>query len=252
MHAYKKYRITGCAFGRYTMKTNEKKQSVLQRLKSELISKLSVRRTVVYFLGFLLIAVGVSISTKSSLGVSPVNSIPYTVCLLTGFEQGMCTTVFFLLLIVVQFLISPKDFSILSFGQMVCSFVFGWFVTLANFCMAGIPVPESYPLKMLYIIISLFFIAVGVFLYINADLLPLPAEGVMLAFSRRTGIAFHTCKVGFDCSVVVIAALISLIVRGELIGVREGTVIAAVFVGVLIKPIAKFFLRRLRVFLGME
>lgn len=231
------------------MKINEKKQSGLFRLKSDFLNKLSVRRIAVYFLGFFLIALGVSISTKSSLGVSPVNSIPYTVCLLTGLEQGMCTTVFFLFLIAVQFLISPKDFSVLSFFQMACSFIFGWFVTLANLCMMGIPAPESYPLKMLYIIISLFFIAAGVFLYINADLLPLPAEGVMVVFSKRTGVAFHICKVGFDCSVVVIAALISLIVRGELLGVREGTVIAAVFVGILIKPISKFFLKRLRVFL---
>ena len=234
------------------MKTHEKKQSILHRLLSELSSKLSARRIAGYFFGFFLIAMGVSISTKSSLGVSPVNSIPYTVSLLTGLEQGMCTTVFFLLLIAVQFLISPKDFSVLSFGQMICSFVFGWFVTLANLCVTGIPAPESYPLKMLYIIISLFFIAAGVFLYINADLLPLPAEGVMVVFSKRTGVAFHICKVGFDCSVVVIAALISLIVRGELFGVREGTVIAAVFVGILMKPITKFCLPRLRAFLGME
>ena len=55
---------------------------------------------------------------------------------------------------------------------------------------------------------------------------------------------------GFDCSVVIIAALISFIVKGELLGVREGAIIAAVFVGVIIKPVAKLFLNRLKDFIN--
>lgn len=225
------------------------KKTFKYRLKTEIIDKLSVRRILIYCLGFFLIAIGISISAKSSLGVSPVNSVPYTVSLLTGFEQGLCTTVFFLFLILVQFLISPKNFSPFSFLQIICSFIFGWFVTLANICASFIPTPESYLIKMIYIIVSLFFVALGVFLYVNSDLLPLPSEGVMLTFSKRTNIPFHICKIGFDCSVVVIAALISLISRGELLGVREGTIIAAVFVGMIIKPVARCFLNKLKAFL---
>ena len=89
----------------------------------------------------------------------------------------------------------------------------------------------------------------GVFLYVNSDFLPLPSEGVMLKFSKRTKVPFHICKIGFDCSVVVIAAAISLIATGELHGVGEGTIIAAVFMGIIIKPIAKHFLNKLKAFL---
>ena len=53
-----------------------------------------------------------------------------------------------------------------------------------------------YCLKMIYIIISLFFVAVGVFLYVNADLLPLPSEGVMLAFSKKQKSPFTYAKWG--------------------------------------------------------
>lgn len=51
---------------------------------------------------------------------------------------------------------------------------------------------------------------------------------------------------------VVIAAAISLISRGALLGVREGTVIAAVFVGIIIKPIAESFLGSLKSFIGIK
>lgn len=231
------------------MKTTDENERIKKSPTPQLFTKLSVRRVLVYCLGFFLIAIGISISAKSTLGVSPVNSVPYTVSLLTGAEQGMCTTAFFLVLILVQFLISPKDFTPVSFLQIICSFVFGWFVTLANVCTTALPVPESYPVKLVYIVISLFFVAVGVFLYVNSDLLPLPAEGVMLTLSRKTKIPFHLCKIGFDCTVVVTAAVISLIVKGELLGVREGTVLAAVFVGMIIKPVSKRFLKKLKGFI---
>lgn len=68
--------------------------SVKPRIRTELLDKLSVKRILIYCLGFFLIAIGISISAKSSLGVSLVNSVPYTVSLLTGFEQGLCTTCF--------------------------------------------------------------------------------------------------------------------------------------------------------------
>lgn len=232
------------------MNTDGKGNALNQRFKKEILDKLSVKRLIVYCLGLFIIAMGISISAKSSLGVSPVNSIPYTVSLLTGLEQGMCTTAFFLILIAVQFIISPKDFSPMSFLQIICSFLFGWFVTLANICMTIIPSPESYPVKLLYVTVSLVFVAVGVFLYVNSDFLPLPAEGTMLVFSNKTKLAFHLCKILFDCSVVIIAAIISLVAKGTLIGVREGTVMAAVFVGAIIKPISKRFLSKLKSFIG--
>ncbi len=225
------------------------KKTFKKRFKEDVLDKLSIKRIVVYCLGFFLIAIGISISARSSLGVTPVNSIPYTVSLLTGFEQGICTTAFLVLLILVQFLLSPKSFSPFSFLQIICSFIFGWFVTLANICTSFIPTPESYIVKIIYIIISLFFVAVGVFMYVNSDFLPLPSEGVMLTFSRKTKIPFHICKIGFDCSVVIIAALISILAKGELMGVREGTIISAVFVGVIIKPISKKFLVKLKAFI---
>ena len=60
-----------------------------KRLNDEILTKLSVRRVVIYLLGLFILALGVSFSVKSRLGVSPVNSIPYTVSMLTGIEQGL-------------------------------------------------------------------------------------------------------------------------------------------------------------------
>jgi uncharacterized membrane protein YczE len=46
-------------------------------------------------------------------------------------------------------------------------------------------------------------------------------------------------KVCFDCMLVAIAVLIGIFARGKVLGVREGTVAAAMFVGLLSKPIGR-------------
>ncbi len=67
------------------------------------------------------------------------------------------------------------------------------------------------------------------------NLIPLPGEGVMQALVERFGIRFPNAKTGFDTSMVIVAGALSLIAFHGLNGVREGTVIAAIGVGQLMK-----------------
>ena len=46
-------------------------------------------------------------------------------------------------------------------------------------------------------------------------------------------------KVGFDVTLVIIACILSLSFTGQLQGVREGTVAAALLVGMLAKQLGK-------------
>ena len=63
-----------------------------------------------YFLGLFLMTLGVSMSVKSNLGVSPVSSIPYTITCITGLEMGKATIVFHVFLVALQILILRKAF----------------------------------------------------------------------------------------------------------------------------------------------
>ena len=86
-----------------------------------------------------------------------------------------------------------------------------------------------------------------------------------MALSKRTGLKVSTCKIIFDVSVVLIACILSLIffrgsdvfwtldgTEGMLRGVGIGTVVIAVFVGVVMKPITHFFKQPLHRFLYGE
>ena len=57
--------------------------------------------------------------------------------------------------------------------------------------------------------------------------------------SKRFKLPVSTCKIIFDVFIVSIAIVLSLLFFKTLVGVREGTVIIAVLVGFVMKPIAK-------------
>lgn len=68
----------------------------------------------------------------------------------------------------------------------------------------------------------------------------LAGEGVVLAICKVfPKVKFGYMKVGFDVTLVIIACILSLSFTGQLQGVREGTVAAALLVGMLAKQLGK-------------
>ena len=199
------------------------------------MKKKLIKRVFLYCLGLFLMALGVSFSVKSDLGVSPVNSIPYVVSLITGIEQGKCVTAIFIGFIAIQFLILLKEFNPKNLLQIVGSTVFGYFVTATNYITRGVPGCSSYLMQLVYLFISMVLVAIGVSFYLKPKLLSLPAEGMMEALVHKFGIKFPNAKTGVDTTLVVIAAVLSLIFFHGLKGVREGTLIAAIGIGQIMK-----------------
>jgi uncharacterized membrane protein YczE len=208
------------------------------------------RRGLIYLIGLFLMAFGVSVSKVSDLGVSPVNSIPCVVSEISGIDMGLCTTGVFIFFIFIQLLILRRDFKTVYLLQIICSMIFGMFVSITN-QIAGIFLPActNYAMSILYIGISIILVALGILLYLEADILSLPGEGVMQAVSGKAGIPVSSSKMIFDWTVVIIAAALSLIFLEQLTGVREGTVISAFGVGICLKFLNKYCLKPVQVFL---
>ena len=202
------------------------------------------KKIFVYCLGMFSLALGVTFSIKSQLGISPVNSIPYTLSLITGIEQGHVIIAVFAIFIFMQAVLLRKNFKPVNALQIVFSTVFGYFVTFTNSIIV-FPSPENYGIKLVLLFISMVFVAVGIILYLRAEILPMPAEGCMLAIKEVTGIEFYRIKSFFDTFMVATSAVLSLIYLGGFIGVREGTIIAAVGIGKIIGIIQKVFKNQL-------
>jgi uncharacterized membrane protein YczE len=183
---------------------------------------------------------GIAISVKSGLGVSPVSSIPYTITCVFGIEMGIATVIFHIFLVIAQILLLRKSFKFKNLLQIPAGILFGMFTTFCNSLMDFFPTPENIFVRLTMMLFSTVLIAFGIFLYVPADFVPLAGEGMMLAVSDVTKIKFSTVKLIFDISMVVISLITCLIVLHSLGSVGIGTVIAAVLVGSVLKIITKY------------
>ena len=204
------------------------------------------KRLLVYLLGLYCMAIGVVFSARSNLGVSPVGSLA-NVLYQIGLAQkapafvnlGNCTTAVYCLYILTELLILRREFQARMLLQLAASLLFGQMVNLATGMMAFLPDPGNYAVQLLYLLCSIPLVAVGVMLYLTPNILPTPGEGMSLAISKKTGLSVGASKTIFDCSLVVISGLTSLIYFHGLVGVREGTVICALLVGFVMKQLQK-------------
>ena len=194
-----------------------------------------------YLIGLFIMTIGVALSVKSNLGVSPVSSIPYTMTCVWGIEMGRATIIFHCVLVLLQVVLLRKNFRAVNLLQVLVGILFGYFTTFCNYLMTFLPTPEYLFVRLLMMLISALLIAIGIFLYLPAGLIPLAGEGAMQAVSQVTGIEFSRVKVGFDCTMVAVSAITCLLAIHSLGSVGIGTIAAAILVGTFHGIIKKIF-----------
>ncbi len=209
-------------------------------------------RILFYLGGLLIMTLGVALSVKSALGVSPISSIPYTITCVTGMDLGVATIVFSIFMVILQVVLLRKQFKLINLLQLPIGILFGLFLSFCCGLMAYLPVPSGIILKLVLMLISTVIVALGVFLYVPAGFVPLAPEGAMLAICTITKLKFPTVKLYSDITMVVISGITCLVVMKELGSVGIGTIIAAVLVGNEVKLMTKFFGKRRDQILGVN
>ena len=170
-----------------------------------------VVRCIIYFFGLLIMTLGVAVSVKSDLGVSPVSSIPYTMTCVWGIEMGKATIFFHAALVLVQVILLRRKFQLKNLLQIPVGVLFGYMTTFSNHLMTFLPDPGNIYIRLGMVVISTVLVAIGLFFYVPADIIPLAGEGVMLAISKVSDKAFSTVKIAFDVTMVVISLITCLI-----------------------------------------
>ena len=227
-------------------------------MKSKLSAANIAKRLLVYCVGQFILAISVVLAARSSLGASPTTSIPNVIHNIlisrgnTALNLGTLTTIIYLVFLVIQLLFLGRDFKPYMLLEIAQSLVFGYFITAAQMMLAFLPDPVNYAGRLIYLIACIPLIALGVIIYTSAQLISAPADGAIAAISKRLGWAIPKAKLFFDVSVVVIAAIVSLVFFRGLVGVREGTIILAVCVGPVMKPIMARLQKPLMEFCGTQ
>lgn len=208
-------------------------------------------RLVLYFIGLFVMTLGISLSVKSNLGVSPVSSIPYTITCVFGLEMGKATILFHAALVVLQILILRRNFELKNLLQIAVGIVFGYFTTFSNYLFSFLPTPENMLVRILMILGSTVLIAIGIFFYLPANIVPLAGEGVTKTISDIRNMELSKVKVAFDVTVVTVSLLTCVIVLHTPGSVGLGTIAAAVLVGTILGQLNQSFGKERDVLLGI-
>ena len=187
-------------------------------------------RLAIYCSGLLVLAFGIALSVNCNLGVSPVSSLPYVISQILNVSLGTCTTIVYGVYVLVQMVLNCRKFQPALLLQLVFSTIFGYFVDAAKAILGDFILPTYFG-QLAMLAMSIVLIAFSLVLYIDVQVAPMPAEGLVSCIAEKLGKPFSTIKPAFDCTSVLVGMVLCFLFLGRLVGIREGTVITALLVG---------------------
>lgn len=200
-----------------------------------------MKRLVFYVLGLFLLSLGVSLSIQAGLGVSPVSSLAYAFALTTGLSIGFTTVIANVLFIVIQVLINKRIALNEFVGQLIISFLFGFFMDATLLFVQLLPTPETIFTRIVFLIVSLFVVATGLIGYFTAKLPLMPYDALTHVFSEKFNLKFSKTKISSDLINVCVAGAICLIFIQSLGSIGIGTLVAAYFIGKILGWMIKHY-----------
>lgn len=201
------------------------------------------KRYILLVISLFFSALGVAITKRGELGVSPISSVANVLSYqFSSLSLGTWLIIWNCILIIGQILILRKNFRLIQLLQIPLSFLFGYFTDFGVWCASFIPA-NNYPIRLMLVIIGVIILGFGVSLSVIANVIMNSGEAFVKAISDTTNKNFGNIKIAFDISCVIIAIVLSLLFFDlKIVGTREGTIIAAVFTGIVVK----FFTKRLQ------
>lgn len=203
-----------------------------------------LKRYILLVIGLFFSAIGVAVTKYGDLGVSPISSVANVVAeRFRFFSLGNWLIIWNCILILGQIILLRKKFKPVQLLQIPLSFLFGWFTDFGLWCVSFIPV-NIYPIRLLMVMIGTVILGFGITLCVIANVVMNSGEAFVKAVSDTIHKNFGNVKIAFDIACVIMAVFLSLIFFNlKIVGIREGTVIAALCTGLVVKFLSKLLLK---------
>ncbi|MEA4933043.1 MAG: DUF6198 family protein [Lawsonibacter sp.] len=175
-----------------------------------------------YVLGVFLLAVGITLNTKTGLGVSPIISVAYSVSEIWNLNFGMVNFFLYCGFVGAELLLLRRMW-VIDLLQLPFSFVFsallGGFGGIISYNSAAHGLLDNLALLVLAITLT----GAGISLTVNMRLVPNPGDGIVYALAQHMGWKLGLAKNIFDLSCVLTTCVLGLCFGGEIIGIGLGT-----------------------------
>ena len=192
-----------------------------------------LRRVLFYLIGQIILATGLTLSTKVNLGVSPILSIAYCASVITGQAIGDTSLIVYIICIIAEIVLHArqdmqpeqrKKVFILDFLQLPLSLVF---TRVMNLFARFIPTPSgTLFLRIPLLILAIVCVGVGAAMTLDMRLIANPADGIVQVISDVSGLKLGLTKNIVDISCVILTAIASFILTHRIIGIHVGTLLA--------------------------
>ena len=200
----------------------------------------TVQRYLLFIIGLFFSALGVAITKKGELGVSPISSVANVMSIqLPQLSLGYWLIIWNCVLILGQILLLRKKFQWIQLLQVPLSFLFGWFTDFGVWLLSFFE-PKNYIVQILLVLAGTVVLGFGISLAVTANVILNSGEAFVKALSDTIHKEFGNVKIVFDVSCVAMAVILSFLFFHRLEGTREGTIIAALCTGFMVKFFSKY------------
>lgn len=188
-----------------------------------------IYRLGIYITGIILVSLGIVLCVKCELGVSPISSVPYVLGYVTPLTFGTLTMLFHFCNSMIQYVFEKKLVNIKVLLQVPVALLFGiiidFFKSMMSFNV------ENLMFKILLMIMSIVFTALGMHLMLSMQLVQNPPDGTVNILAGLLNKNIGTVKIFYDILMVAISVILGFIFLHGLKGFGIATIFSAVFVG---------------------
>lgn len=195
-----------------------------------------VKRYTLFVISLFFAALGVAFTKHAELGVSPISSVANVMsCKFSFLTLGTWLIIWNCILIVGQIIILRTKFQWIQLLQIPLSFLFGVFTDFGLWIVSYIPV-NSYMVQLMLVIVGIIILGFGISLSVIANVIMNSGEAFVKALSDTLNKEFGNVKIFFDVFCVIFALILSLVFFDfSIVGIREGTILTALFTGFMVK-----------------
>jgi uncharacterized membrane protein YczE len=201
-----------------------------------------MKRFVLYIIAMIILALGISLNAKTSLGVSPIISTAYCASAITGHNFGNMTFVLYVFFVCVEITIhlaqNLKKQAALDCLQIIVSLIFTRFLNVYDMLIPDLGSAEmqgtfagSIAGRFIFLIIAIICTGVGAALSLNMRIVPNPGDGIVQTIADAVHRDNGFVKNCVDITCVIITCAAGLIFSGNIIGIGLGTLVAMIGVG---------------------
>lgn len=207
-------------------------------------------RWVIYIGGLLILALGITLNTKTLLGVSPIVSVPFSVSTVLNLNFGNITLIYYIIFVAIQFILRGKEYHIYDLLQIPVSIFFTRFLNVFGDWIQV--VPQNFVQKLIILFFAIVFTGVGISMSVSVNLVPNPGDGIVQAISWRIGKSMGFSKNLFDIICVSTTFLVGVFSGHFLLGIGLGTIAAMIGVGRVVAVFNHFCKKTMMKLSGLE